>query len=183
MCLMDDQNPISGLIPRSIFLDQTIPASIRTGPSALAMFDYPHDSWKEAADEGGHAGSDAAIAEVIRRLEDVLPATCALAALGYMTFATMISGPRFSDHRKVVVKAVTHVNAQVIDWKGIKLGAPRIVAALVMAQAHDTVTPAGLVYEAARLVFGPAVVWQPDRVEAWIHRDGNWHPFDQRPNP
>lgn len=178
---MDDQNPISGLTPRSIFLDQTISASIRTGPCALTMFDYTHDSWKEAADEGGHAGSDAAIAEVIKRLQAVLPPTCALAALGYMTFATMIPGPRFSGHRKLVVKAVTHVNAQAIDWKGIKLPAPRIAAALVMAQAPETVSPAGLVYEAASLVFNSAA-WQPDRVLAWIYRDGNWRPFHDGAN-
>lgn len=178
MCLMDDQNPIKGLTPRSIFLDQTISASILTGPAALTIFDYPHDSWNEAADEGGHAGSDAAIAEVIKRLQTVLPQTCTLAALGYMTFATMIPGPRFSDHRDLVIKAVKHANSQVIDWKGIKLAAPRIVAALVMAQAPDTVTPTALVYVAASLVFRGAAEWQPDRVLSWIHRDGNWQPFD-----
>jgi hypothetical protein len=142
------------------------------------MFDYPHDSWKEAADLGAHAGSDAALAEVIVRLQAVLPPACALGALDYMTFATMIPGNQFSDHRKLVVKAVKHVNAQDIDWKGAKLPAPRMVAALVMAQPPETVTPASLVYEAASLVFGPAVAWQPDRVLAWIYRDGNWHPFD-----
>ncbi len=106
------------------------------------MFDYAHESWKEAADLGGHAGSDAAIAKVIERLQAVLPPTCALGALGYMTFATMIPGNRFSEHRELVVKAVKHVNAQVIDWKGMQPPAPRIVAALVMAQAPETVTPA-----------------------------------------
>ncbi len=50
------------------FPDRTISGSIETGPCALVMFDYPQDSGKKAADVGGHAGSDAAGAEVIRRL-------------------------------------------------------------------------------------------------------------------
>lgn len=149
----------------------------------MAMFDYQHESWKEAADEGGHAGSDAAIAEVITRLQAALPPVCVIAALEYRTFATMIPGPRFSDHRKLIVTAVKHVNAKAIEWRGISLAAPRIVAAIVMSQAPDAVTPAGLVYEAASLVFGPSVVWQPDRVEASIYRDGNWQQHEPGADP
>jgi GGDEF domain-containing protein len=176
---MDYQNPLSQLTPRSTFLDKAISGSLQSGPSALAIFDYPHDSWKEAADVGGHAGSDAAVAEVIARLRAVLPPACAIAALGYRTFATMIPGPRFSDHRKVVVAAVKHVNGQPIEWNGPTLSAPRVVAAVVMSRAPETITAVGLVYEAASLVFSPAAALQPDRVLAWIYRDGNWHPFEQ----
>jgi hypothetical protein len=175
---MDSQNPLSGLIPRSTFLDQTISGSMEMGPAALAIFDYPHESWKEAADVGGHAGSDAAVAEVIARLRAVLPPTGAIAALGYRTLATMIPGSRFSDHRKLVVEAVKHVNAQPIDWKGLTLSTPRIVAVVVMSQAPDTITAVGLVYEAASLVFSPAAALQPDRVLGSIYRAGNWHPFE-----
>jgi GGDEF domain-containing protein len=176
---MDDQNPVGHLTPRSTFLDTTISGSIQTGPSALAVFDYPHDSWKEAADVGGHAGSDAAVAEVIARLQATLPPTCALAALGYRTFATMIPGPRFSDHRKLVVEAVKHVNAQPIAWRGVTLAAPRVAAAVVMSPAPVTITAVGLVYEAASLVFGTAAAVLPDRVVARIYRDGDWQPFLQ----
>jgi len=179
MCPMEDQNPVGHLAPRSTFLDKTISGSIQAGPSALAVFDYPHDSWKEAADVGGHAGSDAAVAEVIARLQATLPPTCALAALGYLTFATMIPGPRFSDHRKLVVEAVKHVNAQPIAWSGVTLAAPRVVAAVVMSPAPETITAVGLMYEAASLVFGTAVAVLPDRIVARIYRDGDWQPFQQ----
>lgn len=179
MVPMADQNPVSHLAPRSTFLDKTISGSIQTGPSALAVFDYPHDSWKEAADVGGHAGSDAAVAEVVARLQATLPPTCAIAALAYRTFATMIPGPRFSDHRKVVVDAVKHVNAQPIAWRGVTLAAPRLVAAVVMSPAPETITAVGLVYEAASLVFGTAVAVLPDRVAARIYIEGEWQPFQQ----
>lgn len=169
---MDSQNPLRGLTSRATFLDKTISESIQTGPSALAVFDYPHDSWKEAADVGGHAGSDAVVAEVIARLQATLPPACAIAALEYRTFATMISGPRFSDHRNLVVDAVKHVNAQPIVWRGVTLPAPRVVAALAMSAAPETITSVGLVYEAASLVFGTAVAVLPDRVVARIYREG-----------
>jgi len=162
-----------------MFLDQTIPKATQTGPSALAVFDYPHDSWKEAADVGGHDGSDAAIAEVISRLQTVLPPTCAMAALDYRTFATMLPGSRFSDHRRVVVEAVKHANAQPIQWNSLTLSAPRVVAAVVMSPAPETITAVALVYEAASLVFGTAVAVLPDRVIARIYRAGDWHPFQQ----
>ena len=179
MCPMDYENPISHLTPRATFLDRTLSESIQAGPCALAVFDYPHDSWKEAADEGGHAGSDAAVTEVITRLQTTLPPTCELAALEYRTFATMIPGPRFSDYRKLVVEAVKHVNAQPIAWRGLTLAAPRVVAAVVMSPTPETGTAVGLMYEAASLVFGTAVAVLPDRVAARIYRDGDWQPFQQ----
>jgi len=179
MCPMDYENPISRLTPRATFLDSTLLESIQAGPCALAVFDYPHDSWKEAADEGGHAGSDAAVAEVIARLEATLPPTCALAALEYRTFATIIVGPGFSDHRKLVVEAVKHANAQPISWRGVTMAAPRVVAAVVMSPAPETITAVGLTYEAASLVFGTAAGALPDRVIARIYRDGDWQPFQQ----
>lgn len=182
MCPMDSQNPLRGLTSRSTFLDQTISGSMEMGPAALAIFDYPHDSWKEAADVGGHAGSDAAVAEVVARLRAVLPPAGAIATLGYRTFATMVSGSRFSDHRKLVVEAVKYVNTQPIEWKGLSLSTPRVVASVAMSQAPETITAIELVYEAASLVFSPAAALQPDRVLAWIYRAGNWHPFEPRHN-
>ena len=130
---------------------------------------------------GGHAGSDAAVAEVIARLQATLPPTCALAVLEYRTFATMIPGPSFSDHRKLVVDAVKHVNAQPIAWRGMTLAAPRVVAAVVMSPSPETITAVGLVYEAASLAFGTAVAVLPDRVVARIYREGDWQPFSAGP--
>ena len=173
MSPMDDQNPVGHLMARSSFLDTTVSGSIQTGPSALAVFDYPHDSWKEAADVGGHAGSDAAVAEVIARLQASLPPTCALAALEYRTFATMIPGPSFSDHRKLVVDAVKHVNAQPIAWRGMTLAAPRVVAAVVMSPSPETITAVGLVYEAASLVFGTGVAVLPGGGSQDLPRGGS----------
>jgi hypothetical protein len=66
MCPMENHNPIIHLTPRATFLDRILLESINAGPCASALFNYPHDSWKEAADEGGRAGSDAAVAEVNR---------------------------------------------------------------------------------------------------------------------
>lgn len=94
----------------------------------------------------------------------------------------MIPGSRFSDHRKLVVEAVKHVNAQPIECKGLTLSTPRVVASVVMPQAPETITVVGLVYEAASLVLSPAALLHPDRVLARIYRAGSWHPFEPARN-
>jgi hypothetical protein len=85
--------------------------------------------------------------------------------------------------RAPIVEAVKHVNSKPIEWKGLTLSAPRVVAAVVMAQGQETITPAGLIYEAASLVFSPGAPLMPERVSASIYRDGNWHAFDERLKP
>jgi hypothetical protein len=48
-----------------------------------------------------------------------------------------------------------------------------------MSPAPETITAVGLVYEAASLVFGPAVAVLPDRVVARVYREGDWQPLQQ----
>ncbi len=177
--------PHAGLTRQDVFLAERLPAYLAAGRHSLVLFVCEWSTWQAAAETFGHAAGEAFIAELILRLRSGLARADEWSALGHLTFATMLAGDDFADQVRAVRECVSQASRLPIVWKHpsslspTEVGTPRVMAAVTIVAKPSQVSPAELIYEAARFPFEPmSDYYRRDGVMAWIHEQGSWQPFD-----
>jgi hypothetical protein len=173
----------AGLLRRDVFLAERLPAYLAAGRHSLVLFECEASTWQAADLTFGHLVGEAFIAELILRLRSGLARADEWSALGTFTLATMLAGDDFADQvravRECVMQASQPIVLKVPSGKSpTEVGTPRVMAAVTIVAEPSQMSPAELIYQAARFPFEPmSEYYKRDGVMAWIHEQGSWEPF------